>query len=121
MSPRPDPTNPRHADERRAEIAAEIAALLAAGPPLPGSLVVRHNRCANRDCRCRADPPQPHGPYPAWTRKVDGTTVTRSLDPDQVARYQPWFDNARRLRDLVAQLHRLAVKQAETTEGWPPT
>ncbi len=34
---------------------------------------------------------------------------------------QPWFDNARRLRDLVAQLHRLAVKQAETTEGWPPT
>lgn len=120
MSPRPD--KPQHADRdvhrRRAEIAAEIAAL---GPTLPGSLVQRHNRCARRDCRCRADPPQLHGPYPAWTRKIGGKTVTRSLKPDQVARYQSWIDNARRLRELVTELHRLAVEQAETAEGWPRT
>jgi hypothetical protein len=122
MPPRPNqPRDNRDAEQRRAKIAAEIAALLATGPPLPGSLVTRHNRCANRTCRCRADPPQLHGPYPAWTRKVDGTTVTRSLNPDQVARYQSWFDNARRLRDLVTELHRLAVEQAETAEGWPRT
>jgi hypothetical protein len=119
MSPRPD--RPRDNARRRAAIAAEIAALLEAAPPLPGSLVQRHNRCARADCRCRADPPQLHGPYPAWTRKVDGKTVTRSLDPAQVARYQPWFDTARRLRELHAELHRLAVEEAETAEGWPRT
>lgn len=118
--------SPRHAhrrgradnDKRRAEIAAQIAAL---GPALPGSLVQRHNRCARPDCPCHDDPPQLHGPYPAWTRKVDGKTVTRSLNPQQVQRYQTWLDNNRRLRELVTELQRLAVEQAETTEGWPQT
>lgn len=110
----------RHPDpeRRREEIIAEIAAL---GPALPGSLVERRNRCRRADCHCRADPPQLHGPYRAWTRKVDGTTVTRSLSPEQAERYQPWFANARRLRELVAELHQLAVEQAEHHEGWPPT
>jgi hypothetical protein len=40
-------------------------------------------------------------------------TVTRNLDPDQVDRYQPWFDNARRLRQLVTELHQIAVEQAD--------
>ncbi len=47
---------------RRAAIIDEIAAL---GPATPGSLVFRHNRCARPDCRCQADPPELHGPYPA--------------------------------------------------------
>jgi hypothetical protein len=119
MSPRSArPRSGPHVDKRRAEIAAEIAAM---GPVLPGSLVARHNRCARPDCHCRADPPQLHGPYPAWTRKVDGKTVTRSLNPEQVQRYQPWFDNNRRLRELVSELQRLAVEQAQNAEGWPPT
>jgi hypothetical protein len=98
------------AEQRRAEITAEIAEL---GPALPGSLVERRTRCANPNCRCRADPPQLHGPYLSWTRKVDGKTVTRNLDPDQVERYHPWFDNARRLRELVTELHQIAAGQAE--------
>lgn len=111
------PRSASDAARRRAEIAAEIAAL---GPALPGSLAQRRNRCARPDCRCHtADRSQLHGPYPAWTRKVDGTTVTRSLDSEQVRRYQPWLDNARRLRELVTELQRLAVEQAESTEGWP--
>jgi hypothetical protein len=118
MSPRPERSD---ADRRRAEISAEISALLEAGPPLPGSLVQRHNRCARPDCRCKADPPRLHGPYPAWTRKVDGKTVTRSLNPEQARRYQTWLDNNRRLRELISELQRLAVEQAETTEGWPRT
>jgi hypothetical protein len=119
MSPRPGrPRAGPDNQQRRAELTAEIAAL---GPTLPGSLVQRRNRCARPDCRCKADPPQLHGPYPAWTRKVDGTTVTRSLTPEQVTRYQTWLDNNRRLRELVSELQRLAVEQVETTEGWPHT
>jgi len=105
-------------DQRRTEIAAEIAAL---GPALPGSLVERRNRCRRRDCACHTGPDQRHGPYLAWTRKVDGTTVTRSLTPQQAERYQSWFDNARRLRELVGELHQLAIDEAEHHEGWPRT
>jgi hypothetical protein len=45
-----------------------------------------------------ADPPQPHGPYYQWTRKVASKTVGRWLSPEQAADYQIFIDNHRRLR-----------------------
>ncbi len=71
---------------------------------LPGTLSRRFMRCGKAKCRCKADPPALHGPYFHWTRTVAGKTVTRTLTPDQADRYQSWFDNARRLRDLIADL-----------------
>jgi hypothetical protein len=85
---------------------------------LPGSVVERTSRCGNPTCRCQIDPARRHGPYRSWTRKVQGKTVTRRLSDDQLQRYKPWFDNARRLRQLVAELESLSVDTAETTEGW---
>ena len=49
--------------------------------------------------RCKAEPPVLHGPYLHWTRTLAGKTVTRTLTQEQASRYQPWFDNARRLRE----------------------
>jgi hypothetical protein len=93
-------------ERRQREIAAEIAAL---GLPLPGSLVERRTRCGNPGCRCHADPPQLHGPYLTWTRKVDNKTVTRTLSPQQADQLRPLLANARRLRELVSELETLAV------------
>jgi len=62
--------------------------------------------------------PDLHGPYPAWTRKIDGKTITRSISREQVDRFQPWFDNAQRLRELVDQLRQLAIEQAQSDGGW---
>jgi hypothetical protein len=101
---------------RRRQILKEIAQL---GFCLPGSVVDRTSRCGNPNCRCHADPAHRHGPYRSWTRKVAGKTVTRRLDDDQLARYGPWFDNARRLRQLVTELEMLSVQAAEDAEGWP--
>jgi hypothetical protein len=101
---------------RRARITAQIAAL---GLPLPGSLVERRTACGNRGCRCHADPPQLHGPYLSWTRKVDGKTVTRTLDPDQAERLRPLLDNARRLRELVSALEALALQELDQDPGQP--
>ncbi|MGI8631903.1 MAG: DUF6788 family protein [Solirubrobacterales bacterium] len=95
------------------------AALAEIGFVLPGSVVVRRTRCGKASCRCKADPPTLHGPYLQWTRKVAGKTVTRNLSPDQLERYQPWFDNARRLRELNAELEALSLRAAERAEGWP--
>ena len=71
---------------------------------LPGTLSRRFMRCGKANCRCKADPPVLHGPYLHWTRTVAGRTVTRTLTPDQAARYQAWSDNARRLRDIVTDV-----------------
>ena len=84
---------------------------------LPGSVVVRHMHCGKANCACKADPPQLHGPYIQWTRTVDGKTVTRYLDADQLARYQPWFDNARHLKELIAKLEAASVAAVDQAES----
>jgi len=109
---------PRPSDHKAQQRLA--AALAEIGFALPGSIVVRRVRCGKSTCRCRSDPPELHGPYIQWTRRVEGKTVTRLLSPDQLERYQPWFDNARRLRELVTQLETLSLRAAEQAEGWPP-
>ena len=93
-------------------ITAELAA--AAGPALPGTLTVRAYACGKPSCRCHAGPPQLHGPYAEWTRKVNGKTVTRRLTAEQAAAWQPLFDNARKIRGLVAELHELTLQAVET-------
>ncbi|MHB8295661.1 MAG: DUF6788 family protein [Acidimicrobiales bacterium] len=50
-----------------------------AGFALPGTLLERRTTCGKVGCRCVPDPPQPHGPFYQWTRKVGGKTVTRRL------------------------------------------
>ena len=85
---------------------------------LPGTLTVRSYACGKPGCRCRADPPRLHGPYAEWTRKIGGKTVTRRLTPRQLAEYQPLFDNAKKLRALLGELHDLTLKiiQADSTQ-----
>ena len=97
----------------RTALAAELAEL---DGLLPGSVVIRRMRCGKRRCACKADPPALHGPYIQWTRTLDGKTVTRFLSADQLARYQPWFDNARRLKELVTKLEIASVHALDQAE-----
>ena len=85
---------------------------------LPGSLSTRQMRCGNPNCRCKADPPQLHGPYTYWTRKVGGRTIAQLLTAEQLERYQPWIENNRRLRRLVRELETLSIQTAQHAEGW---
>lgn len=106
-----------NAADRRAQ--ARIAAGLgSAGFALPGTILERRISCGKKGCRCSADPPQLHGPYYQWTRKVKGKTETRLLSATQMARYRDWFENARRIRDLTGQLEALSLEIAESAEDW---
>jgi len=100
---------------RQRQIMAEIAKL---GFCLPGSLVARRSRCGNPGCHCHTDPDRLHGPYLSWTRKVAGKTVTRNLSADQAERYGPWFENAKRLRQLISEMEALSTCVAAKAEGW---
>jgi hypothetical protein len=104
---------------RAQAIAAEITARLAgAAFALPGTVADRLTRCGRANCRCHADPPRLHGPYHQWTRKKNGKTATRILTDDQAADYQPWFDNHRRLRELITELEELSLAIAEADPRW---
>lgn len=70
-------------------------------------------RCGRSGCKCHADPPQLHGPYWQWTRKVNNKTVTRWLTAEQAADCQRAIDNDRRIRELVARLQALAIQRLE--------
>ena len=101
-------------DARRQAKQAKLAAQLGAvGFALPGSLTVKAYRCGKQNCRCHAEPARLHGPYAFWTRKVNNKTVTRMLNDEEVVNYQPMFDNARKIRDLVSQLHELSLELVE--------
>jgi hypothetical protein len=98
---------------QQASMEAIAAGLAAVGFALPGTLTIRAYRCGKSRCRCHADPAALHGPYAEWTRKIDGKTVTRRLTDAELADYQPLFDNARKLRGLLAELQDLTVAIVE--------
>ena len=95
---------------RYRQLAAQLAEI---GMISAGTLTRRYTRCASPGCKCRADPPQPHGPYWQWTRKIDGKTVTRRLTPAEAKLYREWIANDRRLRRIVDQMRTIAAKAAE--------
>ena len=103
---------------QKAQAAAIAAELAQIGFALPGTLTERPMRCGHPSCRCHADPPALHGPYHQWTRKVAGKTVTRFLSDDQLADYGDWFDNQRRLRQLLHQLEELSLAIVEADPRW---
>ena len=113
MPPTPD-------QQARAQaIAAEITARLAGLPfALPGTVADRRTRCGYPGCRCHADPPQLHGPYHQWTRKIAAKTICRWLTADQHTDYQAWIDNDRRLRDLLARLEALGAAAFDADPRW---
>jgi hypothetical protein len=70
--------------------------------------------------RCTADPPQRHGaPTSSGPAGSKARPSSGRLTPERYERYELWFDNARRLRQL-SRLEDLSRHIADTTEGWQP-
>jgi hypothetical protein len=82
------------ARELRRAILDEIAAI---GPVLPGSIVERTTRCQTEGCHYRADPPQLHGPYFAWTHRSGGHQVTTTITAVEADALRPLVVADRRL------------------------
>ncbi len=69
----------------------------------PGALTEQFNVCGNPRCRCKADPPQKHGPYYqlSWTRNRKSTT--RFVRKPHVLTVRSQVNNYERLQALVDQ------------------
>jgi hypothetical protein len=83
------------------------------GPVLKGSVVPRYTPCGNPNCRCNADPPQLHGPYWQWSTAVNGKTVNRRIDPEDVPLLMEWIENRKRVEAILAQMHQLALSTTD--------
>lgn len=100
---------------RLAEISKELSSI---GLSVPGSLTIRSYRCGKAGCSCHSDESKQHGPYISWTRKIRGKTVTRLLSPEQFDEYQQYFDNAKRLRELVREIEAISLEIVEKDPRW---
>lgn len=93
-------------------IKKELAGL---GELRPGSLSEQYNVCGKAGCRCKAEPPQKHGPYYqiSYTRKgrssskfvkrEHATAVKRQIKNYEKMRklIDEWIEAAEELSDLV--------------------
>jgi hypothetical protein len=85
--------------ERRIErIKREIGQL---GDLRPGSLSQQYNVCGVAGCRCKASPPQKHGPYYQLSISRKGKDTSRFVRRDEVATVKRQLRNFARLRTLV--------------------
>ena len=110
--PRPRPS----LEARIAQIQQEIAAL---GADLqPGVLTQQYNVCGKAGCRCKAHPPQKHGPYYqlSFTRK--GKSTTQFVKRQDLPLVRQQVRNYRRLTKLLdrwiawgMELSRLRLRQ----------
>ena len=76
----------------------------------PGSLSQQYNVCGVSGCRCKASPPQKHGPYYQLSISRKGKDTSRFVRRDEVTTVKRQLRNFRRLRTLVDQWIDLAAE-----------
>jgi hypothetical protein len=98
-------------------IKTELAAL---GDLRPGALSEQYNVCRTPRCRCKADPPQRHGPYHQLSYSRGGRSRTENVRPEHLAAVEAQIANYRKLRDLIDEWIDTAIeldrlRRAQTT------
>ena len=97
------------------KVKQEIADL---GELRPGNLSRQYNVCGNPDCRCKATPPQKHGPYYQISFTWHGKSKTQFVRKEDLPEVRKQLQNYKRLRELVdtwiglgMELSRLKIDQ----------
>ncbi len=87
--------------------------LTALGDLRPGTISEQYNVCGNPGCRCKADPPQKHGPYSqlSWTRKRK--SKTRFIRSSDLTRVQAEIKSYERLQSLVDEWVELSIELSD--------
>ena len=84
-----------------ARIARIKTALAALGPLRPGTLSEQYNVCGTPGCRCKAEPPQKHGPYYQVSFTWHGQSHSEFVRREDVATVRQQVLRYQRLRSLI--------------------
>lgn len=79
----------------------------------PGSLSEQYNVCGNPSCRCKANPPQKHGPYFKLTATRKGKSTCRFVKEWELSIIEDQIKNFKRLRTLVDEWIELGTQIAD--------
>lgn len=79
----------------------------------PGSLSEQYNVCGHPQCRCKAKPPQRHGPYHQVSFTWRGKNTSRFVRKDDLARVKRQLTNYQRLRELTDEWIELSIELAK--------
>ena len=76
----------------------------------PGSLSTQFNVCGSPNCKCKADPPQKHGPYfqVSFTRKGKGST--KFVKEDDLPAIREQLRNYGRMKELIDRWIELSME-----------
>ena len=102
-------------------------AIVRLGDLRPGKLSQQYNVCGKADCRCKADPPQKHGPYYQVSFTRNGKSSTQFVRKQDLAVVRKQLRNYQRLRELIdrwitlgMELSRLKLPPASRSRGVSP-
>lgn len=96
-------------ERRIAEIKGELSRL---GTLRPGSLSQQYNVCGTPGCRCKADPPERHGPYAQISYTWKGRSRSEFVREEDLGDVRRQLDNYDRLRRLVDEWIELGLERA---------
>ena len=84
--------------------------LAALGDMRPGSLSTQYNVCGSPGCRCKATPPEKHGPYyqVSYTRK--GKNSTKFVKKEDLPTVRKQLKNYERMKLLTERWIELAME-----------
>lgn len=109
-----------------ARIARIKSALAALGALRPGTLSAQFNVCGKPGCRCKADPPQKHGPYYQVSFTWQGKSHSEFVRREELATVRQQVGTHQRLRSLVdawiataLELSQLQRHQARASQEKP--
>ena len=76
----------------------------------PGSLSTQYNVCGSANCKCKADPPQKHGPYyqVSFTRKGKGST--KFVKEQDLPAIREQLKNYERMKELMDRWIELSME-----------
>jgi hypothetical protein len=96
-------------DRRIAEIKRALTQL---GPLRPGSISRQYNICGTPGCRCKADPPEKHGPYHQLNFTWRGRSHTEFVREQDLAEATAELDSYHQLRSLNEEWIDLGIERA---------
>ena len=94
--------------ERQIEkVKRDLAAL---GDLRPGSLSTQYNVCGTPGCRCKATPPQKHGPYYQVSFSRKGKSSSKFVRIEDLPSIERQLKNYERMKELVDRWIDLATE-----------
>jgi len=104
---------------RRIErIKAQVAGL---GDLRPGTVSIQYNTCGTPNCRCKADPPDKHGPYYQLSYTRGGRSRTESVRPERLAQLRSEVANYQLLQNLIDQWVDASIELAQLRRTKKPS